>query len=56
MDENRNIAKNFADVETNKEHKGCFHSVGDVLTTVVQVPCAAWKTSARSLEIILVLR
>ena len=29
MDENSNIAKHFADIETSKEHKGYFHSVGE---------------------------
>jgi len=35
MDENRNIARHLADVETSREHKGYFHSVGEALTIVV---------------------
>ena len=35
MDENRNIAKRFADVETSWKRKGCFHSVGEALTIAI---------------------
>ena len=35
MDENSNIANHFANVETSREHKGYFHSVGEALTIVV---------------------
>jgi len=35
MDENSNIGKHFAEVETNREHKGYFHSVGEALTVVI---------------------
>jgi len=35
MNENSNIANHFADVETSREHKGYFHSVGEALTIVV---------------------
>jgi len=35
MDENSNIANHFAEIETSREHKGYFHSVGEALTIVV---------------------
>jgi len=35
MDETCNMAKCFTDVETSREHKGCFHSAGDALAIVI---------------------
>jgi len=35
MDKNSNIANHFAEVETSREHKGYFHSVGEALTIVI---------------------
>jgi len=42
MDKNSNIANHFADVETSREHKGYFHSVGEALTTWYWAP---WKNA-----------
>jgi len=47
MDKNSSISNHFAEVETSREHKGCFHSVGEALTVVVLAPCAALKTPAK---------
>jgi len=35
MDGTSNIAKHFAEIETSREHKGYFHSVGEALTIVI---------------------
>ena len=35
MDKNSSISNHFAEVETSREHKGCFHSVGEALTVVI---------------------
>jgi hypothetical protein len=35
MDKNIRIAEYFADIETVKEHNGCFCSVGEALTTAI---------------------
>jgi len=47
MDENSNIAKHFADIETSREHNGYFHSVGEALTIVVLGPLCGLKNACR---------